>query len=604
MHNVALAAASRSATLTASTVDIGTAIGSLQPIRIDFGSWSKTSNRTVVPPQSSSIDPKSLITAAPKARRCSGFLDCIESVGNVITSGAGSLLGDITSGAGSVASDAASSADSLVSEAKSYYTSLSNAAEASFTSITNAAEATFTSLTNAAEATFASITSDASSLASSLASEGSSVFSVASASANGLINQASSQVESAISVAAGEAASLINHARSEVTGIIASASALAGQAEKAAASDFNSILSVAESDAVAIVGAASSRFSQVVSDASSFAVSAESSATQWAVSVEASATAWVVSVEASATAAVASFYSSASAAFPKVTASLAGNIANLDFDTLKSSTTVDTPWDIPGYQIGHEIDEHGAAIDIYCVGCGVQAELAVTGSVSFVLGLDPSISDGSISIAGALAATLGLGIEAKYEHTWSIDKMLFLQGIPELSIGEIFILGPSIRLDVGGDFTIDAVGTILAGVGLVWPNINATLDIIDSSRSGTQGFSNVEVNPVLDIAASIDMSADAYVQARIQFGIDIGLQSFQKHYDIGLVEQPELLLNASLSADIGYSNGTVHAGVGNADCPGVEAGLYFENTVYVDILNSKNITLEVLTTPIYTTCFT
>lgn len=426
--------------------------------------------------------------------------------------------------------------------------------------ITSGAE----SLWNSATASAASLIESASNEASQLEASATSFASAAEASASNMLVHASLSASQLVLEAQGDIAA----ATSEVASLYAVGS-----------SEVSSLLSVARASGSSILSAASSEGESVLQLATDSA---------------------------------SSLFASITSTFPNVTETIAPGPSALKFDSFNnnSKSVVDTPWNKPGYLLKHLEEDSASAgdlgLDLYCVQCGIHADLQISGSISMLLGLEPAIYDAWLDITGSIGADMSLGMVAEYNNTWSVNEQLFDLPIPEISLalGEALIIGPSIEMDVGGDLTIDLEGRILAGVGLTWPSILSHFDFIDTGSSNVSGFDHPNVQPILSADASIDVVADVYVMAELKVGVDINIASFKKHWDVGLVDKPALVLNtsATVAADL-ESDGELGAGF-SGQCSGVDVDLYFRNDVYLDVFDEVTLTFNHFTTPIFTSCFT
>lgn len=260
---------------------------------------------------------------------------------------------------------------------------------------------------------------------------------------------------------------------------------------------------------------------------------------------------------------------------------------DLNFATPQGSTS--TPWGA-GQQLYSQAKD-GGAIAIYCVGCGAQGTIHVKGTITFNVG-ELSVK-GSLNAAGAITAALALGIVASYTNTWSYEKEIANVPLSPLSIPGVLTIGPQIVLSAGGGLTVSAMGQLLAGTQLEWPEIQANIDIASPGSSSASGFTP-NFTPVFDVAGSISATADAYLTVSVGFGIDILAGTISKQ--VALVEKPDISITAatSFSAVTGFGSGT---------CDGASLNLDFNNYVYADLAGTE-FNINTLTLPIASKCLT
>lgn len=267
---------------------------------------------------------------------------------------------------------------------------------------------------------------------------------------------------------------------------------------------------------------------------------------------------------------------------------------DLNFATPKGSDS--TPWGV-GKQVFSK-SEKGAAIAIYCVGCGVSGKIHVQGTVTFIVG-QLSVS-GNLKANGAVQAALELGIVASYTNTWSYTRDIATVPLSPLSIPGIVTIGPQVTLSAGGSLTVGAVGQLLAGAVLDWPAIQATIDIGNLGASSASGFTP-HVNPVFEVKGSVSAEADAFLTLAVGFGIDILVGTIKKQ--VALVEKPDINVAAKLQGQASLSGGSVSGSIGDGQCAGVTLDVTFNNYVYADLAGSQKDIINPLSIPVLSKCF-
>jgi len=78
-----------------------------------------------------------------------------------------------------------------------------------------------------------------------------------------------------------------------------------------------------------------------------------------------------------------------------------------------------TPWGVMGDPLMRErFANDTLSLAAYCVGCDINADLVISGSITFGLGFSPAVRDGSISVSDSMGIALGCGVSA------ALDKRL------------------------------------------------------------------------------------------------------------------------------------------------------------------------------------
>jgi hypothetical protein len=177
-------------------------------------------------------------------------------------------------------------------------------------------------------------------------------------------------------------------------------------------------------------------------------------------------------------------------------------------------------------------------LDVFCVECGVKADLKLRGKVVFIVSR-LEFDEGFIEVTGSLGAGMGVGLVADLTLTKEFKKQLASIPLQPFAIPNVFNLGPKLDLSAGVEFELEAQGQLLAGVDLKWPAISARMDIVNSGRSFATGFKPV-VTPIFEVDAAITLTTTFFLEAALGVGIDIGNGLFDK--SVELVEKPGIFL--------------------------------------------------------------
>jgi len=256
-----------------------------------------------------------------------------------------------------------------------------------------------------------------------------------------------------------------------------------------------------------------------------------------------------------------------------------------DFDTLTIGQVVTTPFDNQrGYRL-FEASRPDAQMEVFCVGCGVRGDFRINGQVEFVVSR-LKFETGFIEITGDMSAALQLGLLASFSAQGTVDREAFTKefekrivSIPltPFSIPGVFVLGPKISLDAGIDVGVDASGQILAGVKAEWPNIQATLDIVDNKRSEVAGF-RPDVTPVFEASGTVEVTAGVFLRFSLGVGLDVLNGKFDK--SVALVDQPRIFAAAGIGGSFDLEDGF---DLDFEGCRGIDFTVGFTNDVIFDL---------------------
>lgn len=173
------------------------------------------------------------------------------------------------------------------------------------------------------------------------------------------------------------------------------------------------------------------------------------------------------------------------------------------------------------------------SIELWCVNCGIDGDLQVTGSISFSLA--DGLSKCQVSLTGNVYAGLFLGLNAFAEWDPTSEYDFLTMGLPGFEIPDVISLGPTLSYGISIDLDIQAVGQYLVGAGLTWPNLQATLDVIDSSGSSHSGWTP-EINDTVQADGSLTVSSTLGTPITLGFGLNLLDGKYEK--ELKLVDTP------------------------------------------------------------------
>ncbi|GIZ43052.1 hypothetical protein CKM354_000629600 [Cercospora kikuchii] len=167
----------------------------------------------------------------------------------------------------------------------------------------------------------------------------------------------------------------------------------------------------------------------------------------------------------------------------------------------------------------YAIQDPKPRLNVWCVDCGVTGSLSVAGTASISLLKGPTSL--AVELDGSIGVGVHLGIEALVEKEFEfLKKQLYSAGLPGLSIPGIITLGPMITLSVDGKAGVKALGRVLAGAKLEFPEMSVVLDVIDTSRTGLSGFKPT-VTTTFEAVGELELSASIGLPISVGIGIDV-----------------------------------------------------------------------------------
>jgi hypothetical protein len=184
---------------------------------------------------------------------------------------------------------------------------------------------------------------------------------------------------------------------------------------------------------------------------------------------------------------------------------------------------------------------------------------------------------------GNVHAGLGLGLDAQLEYKDSFKKPIFSTGLPGFSVPNIITVGPVVSLSAELDVEATAQGQLLAAIALDIPNFDATLDLLDSTKSSSSGFHPVFTKN-FTATGEISLSAAFGLPLKVGVGIVIPLIKFDK--SIALIEKP------GINATATFTGSTDLAELSTMSCPnGVAYSVSLTNDVSLDFFGLKEVDL-------------
>ncbi|KAG9942021.1 hypothetical protein KCU85_g9386, partial [Aureobasidium melanogenum] len=240
----------------------------------------------------------------------------------------------------------------------------------------------------------------------------------------------------------------------------------------------------------------------------------------------------------------------------------------LSFDTLAKMTGADQilTFKIDGVE---QLPEPG--VTVWCVDCGIHGSIYTTGSATFTI-IGPTRL--SLRLRGNLNANVQIGVDGFYQFERPILEIPLTPdiGLPGFSIPGVITIGPYLTVDLVAKIEVEAVGQILAGVNLDWPEMGMFVDFLLPGSAKSYGFSPI-VTPVFKASGEITATASLGIPIGINLGVSV-LDGIWKE-SLALVNTPAIQAVAEYSASYDNEEGVQ---LGGDEC----AGIYF----YSNVVNS------------------
>ncbi|TIA32144.1 hypothetical protein D6C78_08430 [Aureobasidium pullulans] len=244
------------------------------------------------------------------------------------------------------------------------------------------------------------------------------------------------------------------------------------------------------------------------------------------------------------------------------------SIDPFSFDTLAKMTGADQilTFKINGVE---QLPEPG--VTVWCVDCGIHGSIYTTGSATFTI-IGPTRL--SLRLRGDLNANVQIGVDGFYKFERPILEIPLTPdiGLPGFSIPGVITIGPYLTVDLVAKIEVEAVGQILAGVNLDWPEMGMFVDFLLPGSAKSYGFSPI-VTPIFQASGEITATASLGIPIGINLGVSV-LDGIWEE-ELALVNTPAIQAVAEYSASYDNEQGVQ---LGGDECPGI----YF----YSNVVNS------------------
>lgn len=93
-------------------------------------------------------------------------------------------------------------------------------------------------------------------------------------------------------------------------------------------------------------------------------------------------------------------------------------------------------------------------------------------------------------------------------------------GLPGFSIPGVITIGPYLTVDLVSKIEVEAVGQVLAGVNLDWPEMGMFVEFLRPLSAKSDGFSPI-VTPVFKASGEITATASLGIPIGINLGVSV-----------------------------------------------------------------------------------
>ncbi|RGP69523.1 hypothetical protein FSPOR_4627 [Fusarium sporotrichioides] len=211
---------------------------------------------------------------------------------------------------------------------------------------------------------------------------------------------------------------------------------------------------------------------------------------------------------------------------------------------------------------------------LYCVECGFGGKASLTGTIE--AGILSGLEVVQVQFNAQFKAGLNLGLKAfvKYEKEWSHDFIDF--SIWSFGITGLASVDPYIGVGIAAGLGIEATGTLLIGASVEWENIDVLVDLLDSSKSHSNGLTPV-FKPRSE--ATGELKLEASLGLPVSVGVKLSILAGLWEAKGGIMDTPSVVLEGSFqaSAELG-DDGEVSGGI-EGDCYGIAWNIHFENAL-------------------------
>ncbi|GIZ47997.1 hypothetical protein CKM354_001107200 [Cercospora kikuchii] len=215
-------------------------------------------------------------------------------------------------------------------------------------------------------------------------------------------------------------------------------------------------------------------------------------------------------------------------------------------------------------------------VKLYCVQCGFGGQATIYGTMGGEL---PTFSLTKLKVGFKLQMKAGAnaGFEAYALYKKEYLKQLARINLAGWKIPLLADIGPFIQLSLLLGMEIKASGNLLIGSSVVWDHIEIELDLLDSSKSFSRGWSP-RYEPTFSVSG--ELNAQLYVGLPVKIGLGVNILEGTWEADASFVETPKIVAEGKFEATAALGANPNKFGTDvNEGCYGIVASLFFSNTL-------------------------
>ncbi|KAH8897557.1 hypothetical protein GQ53DRAFT_884171 [Thozetella sp. PMI_491] len=207
--------------------------------------------------------------------------------------------------------------------------------------------------------------------------------------------------------------------------------------------------------------------------------------------------------------------------------------------------------------------DEGNGITVYCIDCGVHANLKIGGEVAYNL-LEGGLQQAEVTLNGSLLVGVNLGVVARYAYKNTYQKDIARVPIPGagFNIPQVLNVGPYIEIKADAKLEVEASGTLLAGGQLSLPNVHAVLDLKEPKNSTKPDWTPT-FKKTFEAKGEVSIKADLALPVSLSVGVEILGKEAAK---AAIISTPKISTGASYSGSIGGKPVPPVDGVKTDDC--------------------------------------
>ena len=195
-------------------------------------------------------------------------------------------------------------------------------------------------------------------------------------------------------------------------------------------------------------------------------------------------------------------------------------------------------------------------VTIYCVQCGFNGKIHLSGQARWTI--QDGLTEANVGMNGNIAAGVEIGIDAQAQLQEQFQFPITQVGIEGLSVLGLYTVGPEISLAAEVELGVSLAVQVLAGVNMSIPNFSANIDLVDGSKSISQGFTP-QFEKIFEAKAEI--STNAALGLPLSIGVGIDIPPIKSTKTVSLTEKP------IVETTFTYAASTTCEGInGNNEC--------------------------------------